>query len=343
MKNIDNIDTEHSLMSALKNISEYIRQYSKFAIIVHQNPDGDAVGSALAISHVINDLGKTAAVFVDNAIPENLKFLKGCEDIVVYSESPKPEVLLDAEVILVMDLNDPARMKSIESDFEKSNAKILLIDHHIDPKVSADVQAVDTEATSTGEIVWKLIKSNFPELINKDIAEACYVAIMTDTGNFRYDRTDKEIFKIAADVIAAGADPVRLYNDVYNTLSIKATKLLGKALSEIETYYDDKMCIMSISQADYEKYDCTNDDTEGFVDYTLMLDGVKVGILLKEDAEKNMIKISLRSKGEYHVRDLGVHFSGGGHKHASGARAENAKLEDVKKELVKLAGQLIFK
>ncbi len=341
MKHIDQFDSV--LESALKNISTYITKYTNFVIIVHQNPDGDAIGSALALSNIIKELDKQVNILVDNSIPDNLKFLRGVSDIVVYSENPKKELLQQAEVIIVMDLNDPARMKSIEYDFSASDAKILLIDHHIDPKIEADVMAVDTDATSTGEIVWKLIKSNFQEYINKSIAECCYVAIMTDTGNFRYDRTDKDIFKIAAEIIEYGADPVRLYNDVYNTLSIKATKLLGKALSEIETYYEDKMCIMSISDEDYKTYSCTNDDTEGFVDYTLMLEGVKVGILLKEDVESNMIKISLRSKGEYHVRELGVHFNGGGHKHASGARAENAKLEDVKNELVRLAGIYIFK
>ncbi len=335
-------DLDSALSSALKTISDYINQYETFSIIVHQNPDGDAIGSALAISQLIKGLGKKIDILVDNAIPENLKFLKGYEDIVIYSENPKPEILANSDVILVMDLNDSARMKSIESDFLKAKGKVLMIDHHIDPKIDAIVKAVDIDATSTGELVWKLISNNYADRITKQIAENCYVAIMTDTGNFRYDRTDKEIFEIAADIIAYGADPVKLYNSIYNTLSIKATKLLGKALSGIETFYDDKMCVMSITEEDYRNFNCSNDDTEGFVDYTLMLDGVKVGILLKEDVEQNMIKISLRSKGEYHVRELGVHFNGGGHKHASGARAENAKINDVKTELVRLAGEMIF-
>ncbi len=340
MKNID--ASEKELLTNLGSIAEYIRHYSRFVIIVHQNPDGDALGSALAMANLIQQLDKTVNILVDNELPDNLKFLHGYNDIIVYSKYPKNNLLKNAEVILVMDLNDSKRMNSIEVDFLNAKAKVLIIDHHIDPRIDADIFAVDTDATSTGEIVWKLIKNNFASYINTEIATGCYVAIMTDTGNFRYDRTDKEIFEIASQLINHGADPVALYNDVYNTLSIKATKLLGKALSGIETFYDDKMCIMSVSQEDYATYNCTNDDTEGFVDYTLMLEGVKVGILLKEDAEQGIIKISLRSKGSYHIRELGVQFNGGGHKHASGAKVENAKIEDVKNELVRLAGEMIF-
>ncbi len=340
MKHIDT--TEKELLTNLAAIAEYIREYSRFAIIVHQNPDGDALGSSLAMANLIQQMDKTANILVDNDLPENLKFLHGYNDIIVYSKYPQKDILKNADVIIVMDLNDSKRMNSIEADFINSKAKVCVIDHHIDPRIEADILAVDIDATSTGELMWKFIKNNFAAYINTEIATGCYVAIMTDTGNFRYDRTDQEIFEIASQLITHGADPVSLYNDVYNTLSIKATKLLGKALSGIETYYDDKMCIMSVSQKDYSRYNCTNDDTEDFVDYTLMLEGVKVGILLKEDTEQGIIKISLRSKGDYHIRELGVHFDGGGHKHASGAKVENATIEDVKNELVRLAGEMIF-
>jgi phosphoesterase RecJ-like protein len=341
MKHIESFET--NLDNSLKQISNFLKEYSKFVIIIHQNPDGDAIGSATAIANLLHQLEKSVTIMVDNQLPDNLKFLKGFEEIIVYSSNPAPEIIREAEVILIMDLNDSNRMSSIEQEYLESKAIKLLIDHHINPKLEVEVMAVDTEATSTGELTWKLLRDNFRHYINKEIAESCYVAIMTDTGNFRYDRTDIEIFRIAAEIISYGADPVKLYNDVYNTFSIKAAKLLGKALAGIETYYDDRMCVMTVSRDDYRNYSCTNDDTEGFVDYTLMLDGVTVGILIKEDLEKDIIKISLRSKGEYHVRELGVHFNGGGHKHASGARVEAGNVEEVKSELIRLAGEMIFR
>lgn len=329
------------LDKALLKCAEIIRESKKIAVTSHVNPDGDAVGSALAMGHFLKSLGKDVFVALHSPVPENFLFLDGSKDIRLYEAERDESGFLEADAIFVVDLNDTKRLKAVGDAVLKSGATKAVIDHHLEPKSYADVYAVDTGASSTGELIYKLIKL-FPEYKpDKAVAEALYAAIETDTGGFRFPRTDSEVHNIIADLIDLGCDPPRIYDEIYNQASLPAMKLLGEALAGAEIYYEGKLCVLTLEAEQFEKCGATQYDVEGIVEHSHELKGVVVGILLSQVPDKAEIRVSFRSKGEYSIRETAVKFGGGGHVHAAGARIYEKSMNEAKQEVIAVLGEIL--
>jgi phosphoesterase RecJ-like protein len=266
------MNIEKNLQACLKIINES----NNIIIVTHTNPDGDAIGSSVALMNYCKSLGKNAIVFLDNDPPENLDFLIDNNLVKIYNNENSMQDFLMTDSIFILDLNDSKRLKNIEEKVLQSNVTKCMIDHHLEPKNFVDVMAVDTDACSTGELIFRMLSYDANFTFTKDIADPLYVAIMTDTGNFRHPRTDAEVFKMCSILIESGADPVKLYDKVYNSNDYNAVKLLGEALRGLELYYNNQLSIMTITNDMLESTNTSNKDLEGFVEKTLQIKGVNL-------------------------------------------------------------------
>lgn len=313
-------------------ISEKIEKSYNIIITSHVSPDGDAIGSMLALHFFIKKhFNKKSKMFITGGINSNLRFLEGSEDILRYDDRLMEDII-GADLIFVLDLNDLSRLKEAGDAVAMSNAYKIMIDHHLEPKGFADLEFLDTNATSTGELIWVIIDA-LKGKFDKRISNALYTAIMTDTGSFRFDRTTAETHYIVAKLLENGADPISCYDEIYNQKTVQALKLLGMSLANMDIYNHGRISIMSLRKSDFDKADAIEDDTEGFVGNTLSVKGVEVGVLITE-REKGELRISFRSKGKYSVRETAAKFGGGGHKFAAGARTLNQDFEEVKNSII---------
>lgn len=319
----------------LDEICITLEKYENILITSHVNPDGDSYGSTLSLFLFLNQLNKNPRLIFFNDIPENYKYLDGLENLEIYDSNLHDKFIEECDLIIVADVNDPKRTKSLENPIRNSNAYKIVIDHHLEPQPFADQYFVDTDACSTGELVYKIITSFNNQFITPAIANALYVAIMTDTGSFRFPRTDSEVFMIISRLLQYGADPVKNYEEVYNQSSLSATKLLGLAYTKIEMHYNNLLCIIVLSDDDFKSVNAIEEDNEGIVEKTMALKGVKVGIFISELKHRNEIRISLRSKDQYNVREYASTIGGGGHLNASGARVPLQNLDDLKNKIIK--------
>jgi phosphoesterase RecJ-like protein len=313
-------------------ISDKIKDSYNIVITSHVGPDGDAIGSMLGLYHFIKkEFRKKPSMFITGGINHNLLFLDGAEEIKRYDDKVMEDII-SADLIFVLDLNDLSRLKEAGDAVAMSNAYKVMIDHHMEPKKFADLEMLNTNATSTGELIWRLINSIEGKITSK-IANSLYTAIMTDTGSFRFDRTDSETHKIIANLIESGANPTMCFDEIYNQKTIQGLKLLGTALTQMDLYSKGKISIMSLKNIDFARADAIEDNTEGFVHNTLSIKGVEVGAMITE-REQNEVRISLRSKGNISVREVAQKFGGGGHQFAAGARVLNEDFDIVKTRVV---------
>jgi len=301
---------------------------SKSVIITtHINPDGDALGSALGLWHWLRANAIQARVILPNAAPSNLKWLPGADTVDVWADD-KLAYITDADTIVVLDLNAVTRLGSLGTAIVSATASIINIDHHTHPEDFASIAWIDTDACSTCYMISQLIMSAVTAVTLPPEAAVClYTGIMTDTGSFRYPRTTSSVFTIAAALLELGADPVASYDNVMNQGSVGRTQLLGKTLSQMSVLAGGRLCVMTVRHQDMLDYSCTVEDIEGFVQQTLTLGGVEMGVLLVELPTE--IKLSFRSKGAAYVRDLAAAYGGGGHVYASGARIHGKLLEQI--------------
>ncbi len=310
----------------LEDVLQELGKHSSFLITTHVNPDGDAIGSALGLMHVLEEIGGSGTVVnvvLPSPCPLNLRWLPGAERIVEYAGNP-----ITAECVVVLDLNAISRMGALGSAIATSPARIVNVDHHTFPEDFAHVQWIDVEASSTCQLIAMVSEPLFAATsMSRAAAQCLYVGLMTDSGSFRFPRTTPDVFRVAARLVEAGADPVEAYERVYNQNSLKRTQLLGHALSNLAVHHDGRVCTMMVTQQDLEYYGCSLEDTEGLVHYTLSIEGVMLGILFIELTGE--VKCSFRSKGTTFVRDLAALYGGGGHLHAAGARIPGTMIQVV--------------
>lgn len=319
-----------------KQTAEALANAQKIVITAHINPDGDAIGSALGLYHVLRSAGKGVRVIMPTPVPSTMAWMPGMEVVEVYSLDPTI-TFGDADTIVVLDLNSVSRLKDlgtlILSTRTATNVRIVNIDHHTEPEDFADVQLVDTTAAATCQMLVQVLALMPNVALSADAATCLYTGIMTDTGSFHFPRTTSSLHRDVAFLIDAGADPVRIYDNVYNHSPVARMRMLGYALSSMTTHHNGRLCTMVIEQSDLLRFGCTTDDVDGYVHNTLAVDGVEIGVLLVE--LPNEIKCSFRSKGTVYVNELAKKFGGGGHVYAAGARVKDASLNDVLQLVIK--------
>jgi phosphoesterase RecJ-like protein len=296
---------------------EIIVNHNSFLITSHINPDADALGSEIALYHILKKLGKQVFVVNHSDTPYNLQFLDE-ENIIEKYDEQNADRYFNSDVLIVLDLNHPNRTKSMEKRINDFKGIKICIDHHQNPADTFDYIFGGTEYSSTGEIIYEIIeKTSLVELDNK-IAVQIYAAIMTDTGSFRFERTSSRIHYIIAELLSKGVNPTHIYDQIFNRFKFGRIKLLGKALNSVSVDETGKIASMVISKNDLIETQTEEADVEGFVNFCLTIDGVQIAILFYE--LNDGVKISFRSKGNIAVNKLAETFNGGGHFNASGAR-----------------------
>jgi len=279
----------------IDKVRRIIESSQNFVITTHVSPDGDGLGCEIALLYFLEKLGKSAVVINVSETPGNYKFLDPENRFLIFDEQnfDQIEKILNTDVIFICDMNQSSRLKTMEKYVLQSKAIKIIIDHHLEAQDFADYYLIDVDAPASGEIVYKLIKSFDGFEIDKKIATGIYTAIMTDTGSFRFPRTDSETHRIVADLLDAGADPVEIYDKVYEQSSLGRIKLLGKCLSELETRYDGRLGYIVVTQDMLKNYGVEEWETDGFVQSILKIAGVRVAIFILElkDGIKDMATV----------------------------------------------------
>ncbi len=326
-------------MQIIENIVHLIKNNQNFVITSHVNPDGDSIGSELALYYYLRNLGKNVRVINYSQTPANYKFLD--KSIIEFYEADRHDKpMQDADVIFILDTNDYSRVKTMAKQIRESNAKKVCIDHHLGfSRNGFDYYYSDTDSPSTGEILYKILMHDGDKNIDKDIADALYTAVMTDTGSFRFPRTDSETHTITANLIEKGADPVSIYDEVYDKSSFGRLKLLSIFLDNSVLINDGKLIYSIIHRSDFERTGTNEFDTEGFSHQLLSLGTVQIGIIFT--VGKKGTKVSFRSKGDIFVNELAKKFGGGGHQNAAGAFIEGKKIGDLLEPVLLAAGKYV--
>lgn len=323
-------------MRDLASFKHKITSPKKVVITTHYKPDADALGSSLAMANYLLKLGHEVTVITPSDYPYFLHWMKGNEDVLNYEDknhqSKAIERIINADIIFCLDFSCLKRLQGFQEWVEKSNAYIVNIDHHQDPKDFADFRYWSTDAAATCELVYELIvELGDKDKIDKEIAECLYAGIMTDTGGFRHPNTTKNVHLITAELIDLGADNSRISRLIYDTNSINRLKFIGFAITRRLTILEDlNTAYFAISKKDLRKYHSQTGDTEGLVNYALSLDGIKIAALFTE--REDGIKISFRSTEDVAVNKFAAeYFDGGGHVNASGGKSTLSLSETTEK------------
>lgn len=304
------------LLSSKKNI----------VIIPHKNPDGDAMGSTLALCEYLTIKGHNATVVSPNDYPHFLRWLPEQEKVINYSYQNDQAVrkINKAELIFTLDFNHFSRTGEMEAILSKSEATFIMIDHHQQPSNYATVTYSDTGMSSTCEMVYHFIDSlGDKEILTPTMATCIYTGIMTDTGSFRFRSTTATTHKVLAALIDAGADNTAIHQNIYDTNSATKMQLLGVALKNLHVLPEYRTAYITLSQQELDDHNFQKGDTEGFVNYGLSLDGIIFAVIFIENKQEGIIKMSLRSKGDFSVNEFArSYYHGGGHNNAAGGKSD---------------------
>ena len=310
--------------------AELIGKSSKVLVTTHTRPDGDACGCIAAISQTLTALGKNVRTLLLSELPAWYQFLFEQEPE-IFSKKTPPILLSQesrgADLIIVVDTATYNQLPELEKYLKQTDKPVLVIDHHISSDNIDDVKLIDSSAAATGLIVFDLLKcAGWP--ITKKIAEALFVAVSTDTGWFQFGNTDSRTLKVCAELIDAGANPAKVYRELYQNLSPQRFKLMIAMLDTLELLLDGHLAMQHLTQADFKRTGAKLSDTENLIDECRRISSVETAVLFVEQAD-GQVKVSLRSRGAVDVCKIASKFGGGGHKMAAGAHLpgplENAK------------------
>ncbi|EGV44447.1 bifunctional oligoribonuclease/PAP phosphatase NrnA [Bizionia argentinensis JUB59] len=318
---------------AIQELKQLLRSPKKMVIVPHKNPDGDAIGSTLGLFHYLKKHHQDAIVIAPNDYPDFLKWMPGENTILKYDAQMEEsdQLIKDADIIFTLDFNALNRAGDMESALKTSSAMKIMIDHHQQPDDYATYMYSDVSMSSTCEMVYNFIDMlGDKALIDKDIATCLYTGIMTDTGSFRFKSTTSETHLVTAYLIDQGAEHDQIHNDVMDANSFERMQLLGCALTNLKVIPESRTAYITLSQDELNKYNYKKGDTEGFVNYALSLQNIIFAAIFIEDRQSNIIKISLRSKGDFSVNEFArAHFQGGGHTNAAGGKSDLNLTETV--------------
>lgn len=316
---------EETQISKLKTL---LKQPKKIAIIPHKSPDGDAMGSCLGVYHYLKAKLHTCSVISPSIYADFLKWLPGDDKVIRFDlEKEKAiEKIKEADLIFTLDFNTLSRSGDLAPILQQTESTFIMIDHHRQPDDYAEFTYSSIAASSTCELVYLFIeKLGETAKITPEIATCLYTGIMTDTGSFRFASTTGQTHRVTANLIDCGADNATVYQNIFDTKSTDQLKLLGVALNNLKVFQRLRTAYITLSQQELEDHNYKKGDTEGLVNYGLSLKGIIFAAIFIESKEQGIIKISLRSKGDFDVNTIArKHFNGGGHLNAAGGRSEKS-------------------
>jgi phosphoesterase RecJ-like protein len=289
----------------------------RYVLVTHVNPDGDAIGSQVGLGRFLLSLGFVVKIVNQDETPHDLRFLESEGPSAEGYDPARHDGFLDAaDAIVLVDNSAPDRLGRMETPVRARTATTFCIDHHPTRQTPWAGNVIDTSASATAVLVYELVR-NAGGAPDRAAAEALYAGLATDTGFFRFNSTSPRAFRVAAELLEAGADPTRCYREVYERNSPAYTRLLGRALASLSLGTGGAVASAGITLGMIEACGATGVDTSEFTTPLLAVDGVRVAILFRE-LPGGKVKVSLRSKGELDVQQMAAEFGGGGHRNASG-------------------------
>jgi phosphoesterase RecJ-like protein len=316
------------MKKTFEKILYFVNNSQRILITSHRDPDGDSIGSQLALDGFLQSFGKTTRIINQGCLVHQYAFLDPQKRIENFNLGVNRRDLdFEPDLVFVLECPSLERLGDVKKIIPVKS-KIVNIDHHPDNEKFGAINYVDLKASAVGEMIYSLLKDcDFP--ISPMMANQIYAAILTDTGRFRYSNTSAECLNICAELIKSGADPKTLTNKIYFNHSLSFLKLLGTILGNLEVRDTGRICSMTIDRRLLSELGVNHQEIEGIVGYSLFLSGVEIGLLFTE-TEEGKTKVNLRSQNDFDVSRLAKMFGGGGHKNAAGCTL-NYELEKAKK------------
>lgn len=326
----------------VEELAAFLSLPHKIVITMHRDPDADALGSSLGWGRYLSKKGHEVTIISPTDYSANLRWLPGMEDVLIYENGTQQAIckkkIDQAELICCLDFSVLSRLKDLGKVVQDAGAIKMMIDHHLEPEHFAKWMIWDTQAAATAQLVFALIKELEPGVLVKDLidekqAQCLYAGIMTDTGSFRHPNVTPDVHLAVADLMLAGLDTSRIHRLIYDNAPLSRLQFLGYVLSQkLVVLPEFRTAYMVLTEAELARFNSSTGETEGIVNYGLQVENVVMSALFIE--RKGEVKISFRSVGTFSVRDLASgHFSGGGHKNASGGRSELSITDTVNKFL----------
>ena len=318
----------------IDHFNKWFERADSIVIISHVSPDGDAMGSSLGLANFLESQEKTVNVIMPNAFPDFLRWMPGSKGVLLYDKYKEyaDELIAKADVICCLDFNALKRIDDMADAVHESKARKVMIDHHLYPEDFCKIIISHPEISSTSELVFRLIcRMGYYDDISYECAQCIYTGMMTDTGGFTYNSNNEEIYFIISQLLSKGIDKDDIYRKVFNTYSESRLRLMGHILTTMHVYKDHHTALISLTEAEQSNFKYIKGDSEGFVNIPLSIKDVCFSCFLREDTEKEMIKVSLRSVGTFPCNQLAAEFfNGGGHLNASGGEFYGTMADAVK-------------
>ena len=326
-------------------LNELLLNSKRVAIIPHRTPDGDAMGSTLALYHFLKKLNHNPVVIAPNDFPNFLGWLPSSNTVLIYENDKNgvSKVLNEVDLVFTLDFNALHRTGEMENVLNTLKVPFVMIDHHQSPDNYAVVTYSDTSISSTCEMVYNFISYlDKKNLIDKTIATCLYTGLVTDTGSFRYQTTTSKTHRVAAELIDLGIANGEIHNLLFDNNSYNRLQLLGRSLQNMKVLPEYKTSYITLTQKELDEFNYEKGDTEGTVNYGLTIKGIIFAAIFIENKSENIIKISFRSQGNFDVNQFARnHFSGGGHINASGGKSD-LSMEDTILKFEKILSELQF-
>jgi len=322
-------------ISQLNSLFQELHKAKTILIFGHKSPDGDSIGSTLALHHYLDNKGIKSQVIHPDGFPNFLKWMPGTDSILLFDKHKDEvkELIEKADVIFNLDYNEQSRVgKDLGELLTKSNATKVMIDHHQQPDNFADYTFSDTKSCSTAQLVYEFIESNNDlDSLDETIGNCIYTGLLTDTGSFRFPSVTPKTHTIAADLISKGVIHSTIHEQIFDINTPERLKLLGYTLNnKLEVLPEINTAIISLTVKEMQEHKTQKGYTEGFVNTALSIFGVNLAVFVKEDT--HIVKISFRSKGDIPVNEFSkLHFGGGGHINAAGGASKLTVEETVNK------------
>jgi phosphoesterase RecJ-like protein len=306
-------------MSAVRfdEFDALVRDRQHFVLSTHVNPDGDGLGSEVALALYLKALGKDVTVFNDGKHPGNFDYLARHVPLESFTPERAAEVFARAEVLIVLDMQNKERLGRVAPFADRAGLTIAILDHHVGDAAFGHVNVVVPEKAATGELVYDYIRRD-PDRLTTAMAEALYTALVTDTGSFRHSNTDPDVHAMAAHLLTLGVESARVQAQIHQHRHLDRLRFVGHLLQDLHATADGTVAWFEVTPALFARYDVDGTDTEGLVDFPRTVPGVEA-VMLLTDLGNGQVKASLRSSGRVDVNAVARGLGGGGHRFAAGA------------------------
>ena len=320
-----------------------VKSAKSVVVTSHRSPDGDAIGSSLALKHMLSAMGVSSTVVMPDAYAKFLHWMPGQDTVRFHDAEPEAvsALVAEADMLFCLDYNAPSRAgglgEAVKQACDKEGSTVVMIDHHQEPEPFADVMLSDPTTGSTCELIYRLLQAwDMEGMLDADMASCLYCGLITDTGSFRFSSVQPSSHEMASSLLATGMDHSRIHSLIYDACRLEQVQLTAYALSQkLQVFPEHRSAIISLSLEELQRYNAQKGDTEGLVNRALAIEGINFAAFIKEDVDR--VKMSLRSRGTFSVRDVAAaHFNGGGHHNAAGGACEGESLQSVVDRMVAL-------